>query len=306
MNPQASNYYAHGKLLLTAEYFVLDGAVALAIPTKFGQKMWINPIKNKVIHKKSVDNLANCWFSADFNTSDLAVKKTSNEKISDRFQQILKAIHTLNPSFLKQYSEGLEIRTELEFPRDWGLGSSSTLIYNLAQWAQVDAIELLKLTFGGSGYDIACAGADGPILYQRNMSTQSINFEPSFKENIYFVYLGKKQNSRDGIARYRAMGKVENSLLKEVSNLANEIINCTTLNAFEKLLKTHENLVANYLQLEKVASLYFQNYWGAVKSLGAWGGDFVLATSNRNEKETKAYFNERGFDVVIPYSEMIL
>ena len=30
---------ANGKLLLTAEYFVMDGATALALPTRFGQQL---------------------------------------------------------------------------------------------------------------------------------------------------------------------------------------------------------------------------------------------------------------------------
>jgi len=40
-------FYSHGKLLLTAEYVILDGAKALALPTKFGQEMEISPISEK-------------------------------------------------------------------------------------------------------------------------------------------------------------------------------------------------------------------------------------------------------------------
>ncbi|MEM0993828.1 MAG: GHMP kinase, partial [Bacteroidota bacterium] len=36
---QPTSYYAHGKLLLTGEYAVLDGAVALAVPSKLGQRL---------------------------------------------------------------------------------------------------------------------------------------------------------------------------------------------------------------------------------------------------------------------------
>jgi hypothetical protein len=32
-------FYSHGKLLLTADYVVLDTADALGLPTKFGQKL---------------------------------------------------------------------------------------------------------------------------------------------------------------------------------------------------------------------------------------------------------------------------
>ena len=38
------NFYSNGKLLLTAEYLVLDGAKALALPTKFGQDLEVKKI----------------------------------------------------------------------------------------------------------------------------------------------------------------------------------------------------------------------------------------------------------------------
>ena len=35
---------------------------------------------------------------------------------------------------------GFKVTTKLDFPKNWGLGTSSTLINNIAQWAQVDAL----------------------------------------------------------------------------------------------------------------------------------------------------------------------
>ena len=40
------NYYSNGKLLLTGEYVVLDGALSLAIPTRYGQSLTIEPIND--------------------------------------------------------------------------------------------------------------------------------------------------------------------------------------------------------------------------------------------------------------------
>ncbi len=34
-------FYSNGKLLLTGEYLVLDGAKALALPTKMGQNLQV-------------------------------------------------------------------------------------------------------------------------------------------------------------------------------------------------------------------------------------------------------------------------
>ena len=52
-----------------------------------------------------------------------------------------------------------------------------------------------------------------------------------------------------------------------------------------------------------VKEALFPDFKGIVKSLGAWGGDFVLVISNDNPK---AYFNSKGYEIIIPYSKMIL
>jgi hypothetical protein len=57
------------------------------------------------------------------------------------------------------------------------------------------------------------------------------------------------------------------------------------------------------LQLTPVKERLFDDYFGAVKSLGAWGGDFVLATG---DKTTPAYFKKKGYSTVLTYKEMIL
>ncbi len=67
------------------------------------------------------------------------------------------------------------MNTHLDFPRDWGLGSSSTLINNVAQWAQVDPFDLHFKVSNGSGYDIACANEDSPIVYSTQNQIQTTN-----------------------------------------------------------------------------------------------------------------------------------
>jgi len=55
--------------------------------------------------------------------------------------------------------------------------------------------------------------------------------------------------------------------------------------------------------LKTVQEIYFSDYFGQTKSLGAWGGDFILATGN---EDTSKYFKEKGFQTVIPYQDLIL
>ncbi len=299
--------HAHGKLLLSAEYFVLDGATSLALPTTKGQYFNFESVPNSdSILWKSFDEKNELWFEGLFSNATFEVIHSSDEDIANRMTQILNAIRILDFSFLK--NKGAKISSHLEFPRNWGLGTSSTLIYSIAKWAGVNPFELLEKTFGGSGYDLACAGATSNILYSKINGVPQwspTTFNPTFKNQLYFIFLGKKQNSREAIQHYRQIKKKE-TISAEISAITQSLLTCSNLNDFEKLLNQHEDLIAITLHLQKVKNLYFDDYWGSVKSLGAWGGDFVLVTSDRTEEETRAYFEEKGFDVFLKYEEMIL
>ena len=43
----------------------------------------------------------------------------------------------------------------MNFDKNWGLGSSSTLINNISSWAKINPYDLLWSISKGSGYDIA-------------------------------------------------------------------------------------------------------------------------------------------------------
>jgi len=298
-------YYANGKLLLTGEYLVLDGAVAIALPTKLGQSLTVEPANEQKLIWESQNSKSYPWFQHSYPHLH---QKIDNNPIAERLRVILLQAQKQNPKFINNLVD--KVTTKLTFPRNWGLGTSSTLIHLIAQWAECDPFELLFEAFGGSGYDIACAGADGPISYRLQANHkpifQPVNFNPSFKNQLYFVYLDKKQDSKKGIARYRGKGKISDAKIQKISTLSTELINIGGLNQFEKLLIEHENIIAELIGFEKVQSIYFDDYWGVVKSLGAWGGDFVLATSDRSFAETKKYFNEKGFNVFLNYKELIL
>ena len=298
-------FNANGKLLLTGEYLVLDGALAIALPTKLGQSLIVETNKKEKLIWESQNSKSLPWFQ---HTYTHLHQKIDNNQVAERLRVILLQAQQQNPEFLHNLAE--KATTKLSFPRNWGLGTSSTLIHLIAQWAKCDPFELLFEAFGGSGYDIACAGANAPIIYRLIEKNQpifeSINFNPNFKNQLYFIYLDKKQDSKKGIKHYKEKAKVTNSKIEKISALSTEFINIGELNSFEKLLKEHENIISELIGFEKVQSIYFSDYWGVVKSLGAWGGDFVLATSNRNFVETKKYFNEKGFQVFFRYDELIL
>lgn len=306
-------HYSNGKLLLTGEYLVLDGAKSLAVSTKFGQDLVIEPIEEPQLIWGSFTNEGNCWFEASFDLPKLRLssanfnsnKEGNSEFIAETLQKILQEARKLNPDFL-QTNNGFIVKTNLTFPQNWGLGSSSTLINNIASWAKVDAFKLLWNAFSGSGYDIACAQNNSPIFYQlenKKPKIETVNFNPSFANQLFFVHLNKKQNSRDGIQRFKdKKGKINNEI-RQVSELTELLAKSTSLIEFEKILIEHENIIAKIIELPKVQDKLFSDYFGVVKSLGAWGGDFILATGN---EETPTYFKQKGYTTILPYQKMVL
>lgn len=306
------SFHTNGKLLLTGEYFVTEGSVALAVPTRLGQALSVSSEAADVpqLFWKSYDRDKKLWFEAQLDLRDWTWLHTTDEKMLDRLDQLLTEAQLLNPAFLTAKRRFL-VETQLDFHREWGLGSSSTLVKMLAQWAQVDAYTLLANSFGGSGYDLAAATSDGPLYYQlRNGQPlwEPAPFCPPFLNQLFLVYLEQKQNSREALARFRsAPRELREKSIRRISQLS---FNCgqyiQDLAAFEEAMREHEALVQEVIQQPRAKDLFFQDYWGEIKSLGAWGGDFVLASSQRNANETLAYFQEKGFQTVLPFERLAL
>lgn len=310
------NTRTNGKLLLTGEYFVTEGAVALALPTKLGQSLKVTLPRRKepaILHWQSIGHNEEVWLDVQYELPSLAIKEVEGdaeqEQLARSLQHILEQACFLNPEFLDKGRPVNAIST-LEFPRDWGLGSSSTLVTMIAEWAEVDPFKLLELTFGGSGYDIAAEKAEGPLLFQkfngRNRWDRSV-FNPEFKGQLYFVHLGKKQDSREALVYYTVTPPEEREIpLPRITQITHDMAQYThDLENFEALIEEHEQLVQSIIQQPRAKDQHFSDYWGEVKSLGGWGGDFVLVTSNRSEEETRAYFADKGFDTFLRYDELI-
>lgn len=290
--------------MLTGEYAVLDGALALAIPTKLGQYLKCTPTNIKGIQWKSIRSDGTVWYKDFFDHIPDNFVPSETNSIRETLISILSTAKKFNPEFLAT-SIGWEVSTRLEFPEKWGLGSSSTLINNIAQWAKVDAFHLLHHSFGGSGYDIAAAQNDRPLLYQLSDNlpvVQTIALDWNFVDDLFFVYLNRKQDSKEGIRKYREATTTK-EFIDIISDLTIKIKNSQTLSEFESLVEKHESIVSKYMDLPKVKEIYFSDYSGCIKSLGAWGGDFILASGNINSQN---YFREKGFETILSFKNMIV
>ena len=294
-------FFAHGKLLLTAEYAVLGGAKALAVPTKMGQSLEVVETGN-TIQWKSIDRHGDLWYENEFDITSFAPKRLN--EIGKRLQHLFVEMKTQNPTCWNT-STGFSFTTTLDFDRSWGLGSSSTLLSILAQWAKVNPYVLQQRVFGGSGYDIACADARSAIVYERTNALHPkvtpIPFSPEFKDQLFFVYLNQKQDSQKAVAAFDK-SKLTSSRIKKINTLTAQFLQKVNLQNFQELMLEHEEIIGHIIGMTPLQKHLFTDYNGAVKSLGAWGGDFVLACGDAT---TPNYFANKGYATCLHYDSLI-
>lgn len=305
-------FRANGKFLLTGEYLVLQGATALALPLKLGQSLEVNTlnINNGVIHWDAFTPKG-FWFSAMLNKSDLTVRASDDMEKAEMLSKIFQVVKSLNPNILQENCD-YSFTTHLEFDRNWGLGSSSTLISCLSQWANVNPYEVLKRTMGGSGYDIACATASTPILYRLkngNPVVEEADFKPEFSDKLFFVYQNHKQSSGKEVKSFKERLKT-NDFSKEISEVSvmSDVLSGQCLAGFDDfcaIMERHEEIIGSCI-CQNPLKTQFADFQGVIKSLGAWGGDFFLAATRLPEAEVRRYFEERGLTTVFRFEEMVI
>ncbi len=302
---ETQEYYSHGKLLLSGEYFVMKGAKALVLPVKLGQLLQLAPQKTESIDWASFE-LGQLFFTARFSTKDFTILETSHPDKAHYIQTLLRACKALNPSFV--HEQGYAVKSSLEFNSQWGLGSSSTLINNLAQWAQVDAFVLNSRVSLGSGYDIAAAQNKEPFFYQIKEGQpmfESTFFEPPFFVHLNLLYLNKKMATENNIRAFADTQKDVSLMLQKIDAISLQMQDCQELAAFQRYMLTHEQLVAEATGQSPVQESLFPDFKGQIKSLGAWGGDFVLVASEQDFKAQKSYFAAKGFTTFFPLTELL-
>ena len=223
--------------------------------------------------------------------------------ISEKIISLLN--HIIKKNDLKSIL-GNKFVAKLNFDKEWGLGSSSTFVNNLAKWANVDPYKLLFSTFKGSGYDIACCDVNHPIIYNKmgnSICINKANFNPPFIENLFLIYLGKKQNTQTSIENYSKsqFNKVES--IKKINRICDEFLKCNDLIHFEELIQEHESIISKAISINPIQKSTFIGYKdGKIKSLGSWGGDFILVTTKNKDL---TYFRNRGLNTIIPLKEMV-
>jgi mevalonate kinase len=307
MSEQTAHYYSNGKLLLTGEYLIIYGAKALAVPVKFGQDMKVEYYSPGELRWEAfIQN--HSWFSVSISLPQLQLIETNDNDNAILLLSAIRNARIINREFLDG-KRGYKVTTQLNYPQEWGLGSSSTFIANLAQWAKVDALQLNATVSNGSGYDVACAKANSPILFQisDNRATwKDIAYNPPFSNNLFFVYLGQKQDSSESVGKFRGSYQFNSVDVDYISTMSERFTSAGSLNEVISIIDLHEAYLSKILAIETIKQRLFSDFQGTVKSLGAWGGDFVMAASPMSYELVKAYFKEKGFETIFTFKEMVL
>jgi mevalonate kinase len=71
-------FYSPGKLLISAEYFVLNGAKAFALPTRKGQHMSVTPNKESFISWKSYTHENKLWMDVKLDIKNFSCIENSS------------------------------------------------------------------------------------------------------------------------------------------------------------------------------------------------------------------------------------
>lgn len=286
---------------------VMYGAQALSFPLHVGQSLHLKPARQKKLFCWEAFYLNRPWFRVVFNSSTLEIVETTDRSKAEKLAGYLKTLDTLSSSF-RQELFTWDVETQLEFHPSWGLGSSSTLTALLAEWAELNPLDLHLQISSGSGYDVATAIASGPIVYRIKHDApqyRHVSFLPAFSDNIFFAWLGRKQNSHESVEHYQSVLDPDHRTIEFFDAMTEGMLHAGNRDEFGDYMTRHEARLSELLNLTPVGKTLFNDLDGYVKSLGAWGGDFVMIVTGRDHESLKEYLEKKKIRVLFNFNELV-
>ena len=70
-------------------------------------------------------------------------------------------------------------------------------------------------------------------------------------------------------------------------------------------MEEHEARLSALIGLERVSKTRFPGLQGSVKSLGAWGGDFVMLASEQDQEALYNYLDGLGLTTRFRYKDLV-
>lgn len=292
------SYYAPGKILLVGEYAVTKGFEGLAVPVKTGQWMDVwefnspGNAEDRLIFN-ALDLHGSTWFSESFdieflkrNSANYADAPSTNASTDSEDSHLLKVLTLVSPNFWKP-GKSYRFETRLEFDRNSGLGSSSTFIELVCRYFKLDPFQVQDKVFGGSGYDVAIAAVQKPLIFWRTESDihfRQWSLNPELTKDWKVVFLGNKVNSRTSTSQVNDMlddlAKDENYQM-QIQKIIEIVRDAKELMAVETGIEMYQMFLSQLLGLVTPYTFFGVKPLprGVCKWLGAWGGDMLLVNS---------------------------
>ena len=300
-------FFSRGKLLISGEYLVLKGATALAAPLKKGQDLKITRTGNHDVLAWESREYGIPWFRASFMKPFFEIGESSDLPTAQNLVKHFQAMADMNPR-IPELLFGSQVTTDLGFNRQWGFGSSSSLVSNLAGLADVDPFTLHRKLSVGSGYDVVCAREEGPVFFKlkrQRYELSAVDLQKGVTKFLYFVYLGKKQDSRRHVSEFLSRKKAFRVEKRLVSELGQHMAYAANIEDFAFYMKEHEQVISSVLRMPGLKEGLFSDLEGEAKSLGAWGGDFAMITWKGTRKRLQAYLADKKLDTFFSFSELV-
>jgi hypothetical protein len=114
--------------------------------------------------------------------------------------------------------------------------------------------------------------------------------------------MNKKQQTDKEIIYFNNNIKNDKNIVDTISSISQKLIDSENFENFKSLILEHEKILSTQLKKRMVKEIYFSDYSGEIKSLGAWGGDFILAAG---PSDTKKYFEEKGYKTIFSFKDML-
>jgi mevalonate kinase len=305
----SQTFYASAKLMITGEYLVLRGAKALSIPLKFGQTLRVSEHPGNPSLSWKTYIRGQHWFDAVFSLDEFVIGNSNDFPTAQNLRELLIAAKSLKSGFLQKKIK-YEVVSELDFDINWGLGSSSSLIANIAQWAGIEPFDLFRKVSTGSGYDLATALSQKPIVFRLNggiPEIKEVDFHPVFHNQLYFAYLGKKRNSAQAVSNFNNTADSDLSpKVRDIDAITDAILQTTDLRDFRKLIRDHEKLISGITGLTPLGYKAFSDFNGDLKSLGAWGGDFILLATDMPREYVASWLKKKDMNTWFGYEDIAL
>ncbi len=304
-----SEYISWAKLMLSGEYSVKLGATALVLPLKRTQKMAVEAEKESGnIHWISGD-FHSSWFEAEIMLKEEVHIRSQNAQASSFLKGLLETAIEMKPDFLHKLLQANTVRVNNDFSRHWGWGSSSAMISNIAQWAEINAWEFHQKVSNGSGYDVLAAQAANPFLYrlkENSYQQKDVNLDFSFADELVFFYQGAKQNSETSLKKFIEQKIINKTDLAKISRISIDLTKSKNLHDFVELMREHEEITSRLTGLESIQRIKYPDYNGVIKSLGAWGGDFALMASPDGVEYSEQYLFDKGVRTYFNWKDIVL